>query len=145
MESLENKELLYLTALMSSYIIDFSLRQRVGTQMTFFFVYQTPVPRLTTRDPRFKPIITRAAKLICITPEFDELAKSAGLRGHQDGATIPTERAKLRAELDGLIAHLYGITESEFAHILETFPLVPEPIRVAARNAYRDVINGLVK
>jgi hypothetical protein len=55
------------------------------------------------------------------------------------------ERAKLRAELDGLIAHLYGLTEEEFAYILTTFPLVPEPVKVAAQNAYRDVERGLIK
>ncbi len=142
---ISDTEILFLDAVMSSYIVDFSLRQRVATQMNFFFVYQTPVPRLTTRDTRFKPIVTRAAKLICTTPEFDELAKSAGLGSHKDGATIPTERAKLRAELDGLIAHLYGLTESEFAHILETFPLVTEGVRLAALNAYQDVRNGLIK
>ncbi len=136
---------LYFSAVMNSYIIDWSLRQRVTTNLTFFFLYQLPVPRLTSRDSQFKPIITRAAKLICTTPEFDDLAKSAGLRGSIDGTTIPAERAKLRAELDGLIAHLYGLTEPEFAHILNTFPLVTEGVRLAARNAYRDVVNGLVK
>ena len=57
----------------------------------------------------------------------------------------PIERAKLRAELDGLIAHLYGLTEDEFAYILTTFPLVPDPVKVAAQNAYRDVEKGLIK
>ena len=51
----------------------------------------------------------------------------------------------MRAELDGLIAHLYSLTEAEFAHILDTFPLVAEPIKIAALNAYRDVERGLVK
>ncbi|MDZ7622254.1 MAG: hypothetical protein U5O69_07730 [Candidatus Competibacteraceae bacterium] len=60
-----------------------------------------------------------------------------GERTH--GATDPVERARLRAELDGLIAHLYGLTEAEFAHILGTFPLVAEPVKIAALNAYRDV------
>jgi hypothetical protein len=44
-----------------------------------------------------------------------------------------------------LVAHLYGLTEEEFAYILKTFPLVPEPVKVAAQNAYRDVERGLVK
>ena len=61
------------------------------------------------------------------------------------GVTDPVERAKLRAELDGLIAHLYGLTEEEFAYILTTFPLVPDPVKVAAHNAYRDVERGLIK
>lgn len=36
-------------------------------------------------------------------------------------------------------------TEAEFAHILTTFPLVAEPVKVAALNAYRDVERGLIK
>lgn len=50
----------------------------------------------------------------------------------------------LRAELDGLVAHLYGLTEAEFAHILGTFPLVAEPVKIAALNTWRDVERGLI-
>ena len=67
-----------------------------------------------------------------------------GLKGYQDGASDSTERAKLRAELDGLVAHLYGLSEEEFTHILTTFPLVAEPVKVAALNAWRDVQRGLI-
>lgn len=52
--------------------------------------------------------------------------------------TDEAERAKLRAELDGMIAHLYGLTEEEFAYILTTFPLVSQEVKDAARRAYRD-------
>jgi hypothetical protein len=99
---------------------------------------------LGKKDEAFAPIASRAARLICTTPEFDDLAKSVGLQGHQDGAIDPTERAKLRAELDGLVAHLYGLSEEEFTHILGTFPLVAEPVKVAALNAWRDVQKGLI-
>ena len=59
--------------------------------------------------------------------------------------TNAVPRAKLRAELDGLIAHLYGLTESEFAHILTTFPLVSDSVKLAAQNAYRDAERGLLR
>jgi len=62
--------------------------------------------------------------------------------GH--GVTDEGERARLRAELDGIIAHLYGLTETEFAHILSTFPLVPEATKQAVLNAYRDVERGVI-
>ena len=55
------------------------------------------------------------------------------------------ERNKLRAELDGIIAHIYGLTEEEFAYILSTFPIVSQPQKVAAHNAYRDVERGLIR
>lgn len=96
-----------------------------------------PVPRLTEGDRFFNEIVERAAKLICITPEFDELAQEVGLGSHQQGVTDGIERAKLRTELDGMVAHLYGLTEEEFSYILTTFPLVAEPVKQAAIEAYR--------
>lgn len=134
---------LYLAALLNSFVVDYLIRQMVTANLSMFFIYQLPAPRLAAADPRFAPIVTRAARLICTTPEFDDLAKEAGLKHHQP--LEPLERARLRAELDGLTAHLYGLTEAEFAHILTTFPLVAEPVKVAALNAYRDVERGLVK
>ena len=44
---------------------------------------------------------------------------------------------KLRAELDGLVAHLYGLDEAEFTHILSTFPLVAPAVKDATLQAYR--------
>lgn len=55
------------------------------------------------------------------------------------------DRAKLRAELDGLVAHLYGLTEEEFRYVLTTFPLVADSVKSAALQAYRDVEKGLIK
>ena len=81
----------------------------------------------------------------CATAEFDGLAKEVGLKSHRQGVTDTVERAKLRAELDGLIAHLYGLTEAEFVHVLSTFPLVPDPVKLAAQNAYRDAERGLLR
>ncbi len=127
--------------------------------MAFFFVYNTPAPRLSAHDTHSAAIAQRAARLICTTPEFDDLAKAVGLHKPSNvetqedkgtalaqcyGTTDPAERAKLRAELDGLVAHLYGLSETEFAHILGTFPLVADPIKQAALRAYRDVESGLM-
>ncbi|HIK09898.1 MAG TPA: hypothetical protein IGS52_06480, partial [Oscillatoriaceae cyanobacterium M33_DOE_052] len=82
-------------------------------------------------------IVSRAAKLICTTPEFDDLAKSVGIGSHKNGVTDAASRAKLRAELDGMIAHLYGLNESEFSHILGTFPIVDEDVKDKALAEFR--------
>ena len=79
------------------------------------------------------------------TPAFDDLAQEVGLGSHQQGVSEPFQRARLRAELDGIVAHLYELSEIEFAHILNSFLLVLEAVKVAARNAYRDVARGLIK
>lgn len=131
------QELLYTCGLLNSFVFDFMARQRVTTSISMFIVYQLPVPRLTKNDRNFNDIVQRAAKLICTTSEFDELAQEVGLGSHQQGVTDETERAKLRAELDGMVAHLYGLTEDEFSYILTTFPIVNATVKEAALSAYR--------
>ena len=140
---IDNPTQIFLCAIWNSFVMDWVLRQKVTTTINFFYLYQLPIPRLEYPDPVFKSIVHRAARLICTTPEFDVLAKEVGLQDHC--ALDLAEQSNLRAELDGLIAHLYGLTEDEFAHILGTFPLVPEPVKQAARNAYRDVERGLIQ
>ena len=135
--NLNNSEMLFSTAVFNSLVIDYCLRQKVTTNLNMFYVYQLPIPRLTKNDRYFNDIVQRAAKLICITPEFDELAQEVGLVSHQQGVTDETERAKLRAELDGMVAHLYGLTEDEFSYILTTFPIVNAIVKEAALSAYR--------
>ncbi len=139
---LSGSEGVFLAAVADSFIIDWLLRQKVTTNVNMFYVYQLPVPRLTTADAAFAPIVERSAKLICTTPEFDALAKEAGLKpaSHKAGVTDPDERAKLRAELDAMVAHLYGLTDEQFAHVLETFPLVDAKVRAAALNEFTRMI-----
>lgn len=132
--------MLFVTSVLTSFVLDAVLRNRVSQNLTIFYIGQLPVPRHTESDPEFTSIVERAARLICTTPEFDDLAKDVGLGSHRNGATDPVERACLRAELDGLIAHLYGLTEAEFAHILSTFPIVDQQVKDDALAAYREQI-----
>jgi len=135
---------LYLTAALNSLVFDWFIRQNVTTHVSFFIVYATPVPRPKPAEKLFVAVASRCAKLTCVSSEFDELAGTVGIESYCAGATDPAERARLRAEIDGLVAHLYGLNEAEFSHILATFPLVPEPAKVAALNALRDVEKGLI-
>ena len=60
----------------------------------------------------------------------------AAKRQNPDAFTLPLE-----ARIDGLVAHLYGLTEEEFLFVLSQVVL-SDPERVAAANAYRDVERG---
>ena len=149
--SLDNNARLFICAVMNSFVVDAWLRQSITSHVSFFFVYNTPVPRLQKGDKWFDAIVTRAAKLICTTPEFDELLEEVKREqakvksGEIFGVTDESDRGKLRAELDGIIAHIYGLTEAEFQYILTTFPIVSDPVKLNALNAYRDVRTGLIK
>ncbi len=136
---LSDVEQLYLCAAWNSFVLDAMLRMKVSSTLNFFYIYQLPIPRLTEKDSTFTPIVTRAAKLICTTPEFDELAKAVGLGSYKNGVTDLKKRAQLRAELDGMIAHLYGLTYDEFKPILSTFPIVKDEVKEAALVAYQQL------
>jgi hypothetical protein len=63
----------------------------------------------------------RAARLVSITPEIQLAEPTLDLR----------ERARLRAEIDAIVAGLYDLSPAEFGHILTTFPLLdrdPPPL-----------------
>jgi Putative DNA-binding domain len=134
---LNSSHILFLVGILNSMVLDALLRIRVSTNINMFYLYQLPVPRLTDADPPFTQIVDRVSRLICTTPQFDDLAKEVGLGSHKAGATGATERARLRAELDGLIAHVYGLTEDEFAYILTAFPLVETSVKDAALAAHK--------
>ena len=129
--------LVYLCGMLNSFTLDYLVRFKVTAHVNMFYFFQLPVPRLTFNHSRCLAIATRVARLICIGPEFDELRRE--LLGDVDAhvATKPEERAALRAEIDGLVAHLYGLTEDEFTHVLSTFRLVAQPVKDAALAAYR--------
>lgn len=140
--AISSRERLFLCGVCNSFVIDAWLKRTVAKHVSFYFVYSLPVPRLRAADAAFGPIVERVAKLICTTPAFDDMAREAGLNppDHTAGVTDPNERAALRAELDAMVAHLYGLTDEQFAHVLETFPLVDSGVRQATMNEFTRMV-----
>ncbi len=141
-ELLQDDHILFLTALLNSFVLDYLVRQKISANLNMFYIYQLPVPRLTAQETVFRLIVQRAARLICTAPEFAGLWERIfpGPGWSQSvAANDPEERARLRAEIDGLVARLYNLNEEEFAYVLNTFPLVKQAVKEAAMQAYRDL------
>lgn len=138
-ENLNGVDLLSAQAFLNSFIVDFYARQMVTTNINMFYIYQLPVPRLNAKDKWYKQIIETAAKLICTTVEFAELWQEVMKTKWSEkvAATQDEERNQLRAELDGIIAHIYGLSEDEFQYILTTFPIVPLAQKQRAMEEYK--------
>jgi type I restriction-modification system DNA methylase subunit len=134
---IQNSELLFLCVILNSFLIDWLTRKKVSTTLNFFYIYQTPIPRLKEGDKYFQEIVENAAKLICTTEEFEQLAKEVGIGSYKNGVTEEGERMAIRAKLDAIVAHLYELNLTEFQHILTTFPLVPESVKTATLKAYQ--------
>ena len=94
-----------LQAALTSLVFDFATRQKMGgTNASFFLVEQLPVPRPTDLN----------------LPAWVGVAVGDLNSQRLDGVRI----AHLRAELDGLMFHLYGVGREDVEYILETFPIV---------------------
>jgi type I restriction-modification system DNA methylase subunit len=134
------KVTIYIATLFNSFVNDYQIRHRITAHCDMHFMCSLKIPRLKEGDKYFQEIVEKAAKLICISEEFDELAKEVGIGSHKNGVTEETERAKIRAKLDAIVAHLYELTLTEFQHILSTFPLVPESVKTATLKAYQNLL-----
>ena len=134
-----NALMLWLCSICNSFVLDFLLRKRVSASINSVNVKQLPVPRVDSTDSFVREIAVRAAKLICVSTEFDDLGKSVDLGGSASDRDNLVERAKIRAQIDARVAQFYGLNEKEFSHVLDSFPLVDERIKLAACNAFRDV------
>ncbi|MEY3219892.1 MAG: hypothetical protein RIT27_1249 [Pseudomonadota bacterium] len=126
-KQLDSFSLLICVSFFNSFVADWLLRQKVSANINMFYVYQLPIPRLGIKDEWFKEIVEKSAGLICTTEEFEDLRKAL----EEEGFEIERNKSReqLRAELDAIVAVIYGLTEEELEHILSTFPLVEEDIK----------------
>ena len=108
-----------LCALLNSFVANYLVRLRVNTHVTASLVARLPVPVITPQDPTFY----RIARL--------SRTFSRGLD--------PVETSAEYAELQAIAAHLYGLTATDFEHVLGTFPLIPGAVRENALRMFRDV------
>lgn len=113
-----------LSAVWSSFIFDYAARQNIsGVNLNFFIVKQLPVPSPAQLAPHTPWITPRVLELAHTAMDMAGLAADAGdtgtaFRWDQD------RRQRIRAELDALFFHLYGISREDADYILDTFPIV---------------------
>ena len=122
-----------LVANLSSLVLDFAARQKVGgLHLTFFVLYQLPVlPPAAFEDPApWDPsssvrdwLLPRILELTYTAWDLAAFAADLSYEG-PPFRWDPTRRTLLRAEMDACFFHLYGIDREDVAYILEAFPIV---------------------
>ncbi|MGR3932911.1 Eco57I restriction-modification methylase domain-containing protein [Streptomyces sp. BRA346] len=113
-----------LVACMNSFVLDFVARLKVGgLHLNFFICNQFPVLSPKALDPHNAFIARRVVELSYNADDVTPFARDLGDFGapfHWNEA----RRKVIRAELDALFFHLYGITREDADYILDTFPIV---------------------
>ncbi len=140
---LDNSGRCLLIAFFNSFVLDYMVRLQVTAHLSFYFINNLSIPRLTEADPDFRPLVERAARLVGTAADFDDLLAEifgSGATHKTHGVTDPQDRLTLRAQIDALVARLYGLSTEEFQHILSTFPLVDEATKTQSHNTYRELV-----
>ncbi|MGA5102242.1 Eco57I restriction-modification methylase domain-containing protein [Streptomyces cellulosae] len=110
-----------LTAVWSSFVVDYAARQALGgTSMSYFIVRQLAVPTPAQLAPHTGFLTPRLLELVYTAHDMAPFARDLG----DTGSPFRWEedrRAMIRAELDALFFHLYGINRDDAAYILDTF------------------------
>ncbi len=115
---------------LNSFALDYVARQKVqATHLTWYTVEQFPVISPAGYDRPFGATTARDLvkdHVLRLTYHARDMAPFARDLGH-DGPPFPwdeEERRHLRARLDALYFHLYGLTREDAAYVLDNFPIV---------------------
>ena len=119
-----------LAANLNAMIFDFVVRQKIqGQTLNLFIVEQLPVIASDDYDQQFGDTTARELvrdHVLRLTYTAHDMAPFARDLGYDGPPFIwdPEERRHLRARLDALYFHLYGISREDADYILNTFPIV---------------------
>jgi hypothetical protein len=108
-----------LCALLNSFVANYLIRFRVNTHVTVALVSRLRVPTID-RDTRAYQRLSTLAQTLMHSPAAAE---------HQPEY----------AELQGLVGRLYGLTRTNFEHVLSTFPLIPASVKAESVVQFNNV------
>ena len=119
-----------LVANLNSICLDFVARQKIqGTSLNLYMVEQLPVIAPEDYDRQFGATTARDLvrdHVLRLTYTANDMAPFARDLGYQGPPFIwnANERRHLRARLDALYFHLYGLSRDDADYVLSTFPIV---------------------
>lgn len=127
----------------SAFALDYVARQKnQSTHLNWYIVEQLPFVGETAYGSTFGPTTARdlvrdhVLRLTYTAHDMTPFARDMGYDG-PPFAWDEAERRHLRARLDALYFHLYGITdEADIRYILSTFPIVERKDRAAWGGVY---------
>ena len=125
--------LLFALAWFNSLPVDWLARFMIQIHANKTYLFRLPMPQPSDDEIRGNPVYTQLAKnallltLAAPSPkawdDFCELAPLFGIQKHDLPHTAKAQD-RLRAENDKAVAHLYGMTDAELAHLLRSFKVM---------------------
>lgn len=113
------KDEAFLLAVMCSIPFDWYARRYVELNYNFHIVNRSPIPAAQISDVRYNRAVAIAGRLAAVDERFSDWAKAVGVE--VGSVKTGSEKEALIAELDALVAHLYGLNREQVEHIFKTF------------------------
>ncbi|EPR77225.1 hypothetical protein ADILRU_0428 [Leifsonia rubra CMS 76R] len=113
------KDEAFLLGVLSSIIFDWAARRTVEINVTYHILNGLPVPRPDLTSALWLRVVETSGRIAAIDDRFDEWASLVGVP--VGGVAEPSALQALVAELDALVALLYGLNEEQTEHIFRTF------------------------
>ncbi len=126
-----------LAVCLNSFAFDFVARQKVhGQHLNWFILEQLPVIAPADYDRAFGATTARDLvrdHVLRLTYTAHDMTPFAHDLGYDGPPFVwnEEERRHLRARLDALYFHLYGLTKEDAAYVLDTFPIVRKEDKAA--------------
>jgi hypothetical protein len=112
------EDMIYLMALLNSFVLDYYIRLRVSANLTMFFLYELPIPNIDNKTKQ--KIVELAFRLLYRKEAYNEMAKNLGIEVKE--IIDEDERREIRAELEVIIAKdVFKLDKEDMEYILSTF------------------------
>jgi hypothetical protein len=119
-------DVVYLLALLNSLPLDWFIRRRVETTMSFGLLNSLPIPEGGRHRARIAHL---GARLSCVDERYANFAMDVDV---EPGLLPYEDRLDMEAEIDGLVAHTYGLEREHLDVIFADF------VEAAVPASYRE-------
>ena len=109
----------YLLGVLCSTPFDWYARRFVELNVNFFIFNRFPIPEPGKEDSRVDRLIEISGRLAAVDSRYQEWADAVGVP--VGSVSSAAQKSDLVAELDAVVAHLYGLNRSDLEVIWETF------------------------
>jgi len=109
----------FMLGVLSSVTFDWYARRYVELHLNMHVLNAFPVPRPAAADPLRTRVVEIAGRLAAIDHRYVDWAVQVGVP--VGSANEPATKNDLIAELDAVVAHLYGLDRDDVAHVFQTF------------------------
>ncbi|MCB9752002.1 MAG: hypothetical protein H6713_18665 [Myxococcales bacterium] len=118
------RDVAYVLGVLCSIPFDWFVRRVVETHMNFHVLNPAPIPRPTREDPRWRRVVALAGRLAASDERFAAWAREVGVAC---GPLPEEQRAASVAELDAVVARLYGLDAAQTERVFRSFHVGWDP------------------